>query len=585
MKNRKITALLLGMAVAVSSFSTVQAAETGSTPATIAPADSLDLAGMFSEKDLDDSRSDAAVRITLEDTAAKAEDESVQIDGKTVTITEAGTYVLSGTLTDGQIIVETEETEDVRLILDGVTITNDDSACIFVKSGDKVVLTLAEGSENVLSDTGAEYVQPDEGSTVDGVIFSREDLSVNGTGSLTVEAGYKHGIVCKDDLAVTGGTITVDAADKGIVGEDSVRIKDGTITVTSADDAVCSDTSDKEGKGFIYIEGGSLELAAGDDGIHAETSLLIAGGTIDVTESKEGLEGATVDITDGDIRIKAQDDGINAAYKTSGAAGEASDSIRVEDGGMGMTPPEDMGGQRMPDGMPEMPEDMQEMRAGRHGSPGGWQEMPDGMPEMPDGMPEMPDDWQGMRGDMQGMPGGMQGMPGGGFGMMDALADCYLRISGGTIFVDADGDGLDSNGYLYLDGGTVVVEGPTNDGNGALDYGIDAVVSGGTLIATGSAGMAQAFGSASTQSFLYYSFDQTISAGTEVTITDEDGSEVYVFTPGKDFRNIIYTAPELEKGAVYEIAAGSGSGTAEAGTEQAGYAGMQGGGMMPGQPF
>ena len=178
---------------------------------------------------------------------------------------------------------------------------------------------------------------------------------------------------------------------------------------------------------------------------------------------------------------------------------------------------------------------------------------------------------------MQGGPGGMQG----GFGMMDAQEDCYLRISGGTVYVSAGGDGLDTNGYLYLDGGTVIVEGPENDGNGSLDYGIDAVVTGGTLLAAGSAGMAEGFGSGSAQAQLCCTFDKSIAAGTELCITDENGEEIFSYTPGKAYQNIIFTSEDLEEGVSYTITAGSASGTAEAGTGTAGP-GYMAGGVMPG---
>ena len=627
MKYRKITAILLGMTLAVSSCSTVLAAENSSaeteissaetetssaeteteassaeteteissakTPARIAAIDSLDLTDMFSKTDLDDSLDSGAVQITLEDDSASADGSGVQIDGTTVTITEEGTYVFSGNLTDGQIVVDAGDTEKVRLVLNGVTVTNDDGACIFVKTADKVTLTLAEGTENVLSDTGEEFVQPDEGSTVDGVIFSREDLTINGAGSLTVNASYKHGIVCKDDLAITGGMIEVSAADKGITGEDSVRVKDGTVAVTAGDDAVHSDTTDKEGKGFIYIEGGSLTLESGDDGIHAATSLIIAGGKIDVTECREGLEGATIDILDGDIRVTAQDDGLNAAYSSADSAAEtawedfygsgaddtfADDTYEYEDTSW-LDYMEDYDPYE-PDWQEYMDDaEYEEMYRDAYSSEN-MQDGPGGMQGGPGGMHGGPGGMHGGPGSMQGGPGNMQG----GFGMMDAQEDSYLRISGGNVYVNAEGDGLDTNGYLYLDGGTVIVEGPVTDGNGSLDYAIGAAVTGGTLLASGSAGMAAGFGSGSTQNSLYYTFDTGIEAGTELRITDEDGREIFSVTPGKAYQNILFTSEELEEGAVYTITAGNESGSAEAGTETGGSGymagGMQGGPMQ-----
>ena len=623
------------------------------TPATIAAVETLDFAEMFSDKDRDDSwdAAEAAV-IELKGTSAEAEGEGVTVGGTTVTITEAGTYVLSGELEDGQIRVEADEAEKVHLVLNGVSITNDDSACIFVSSADKVIITLADGTENTLADTGTEYIQTDDGSAVDGVIFSRDDLTLNGSGSLTVRAGYKHGIVGKDDLVFTGGTYMVTAAGKGIAGDDSLRIRDGSFTVTAEDDALHSDTSDKEGKGYIYIEDGVFTLQSGDDGIHAATALVIAGGTITVEESYEGLEGATIDILDGDIRVTARDDALNAAYSSADSYekwneqydfggfsreeweredafddyadeewGEWDDYAGLSDeewdgqvdygenfdeewdgqddygegfdeewdeqydsgeyseeeweliremmeeygdkpeSGQDQTPfsaqtaPSDRGGRknRMPYGRDSSAEDRESMAfsdwdedmAGM--TPPGWSEDSEGMMQ------------PGMGGSMHhpGMNG--NGGAGGFGGMMDAQEDAYLRIAGGTVYVNAGGDGLDANGYIYIEGGTVTVDGPADTGNSAMDYGIDAVISGGTFTAAGSAGMAAGFGSSSTQYSVSYTFSSTVSGGTEVVLKDADGNAVVSAVPAKDYQNVIFSTPDLQDGN-YTVTAGGQTG-------------------------
>ena len=536
------------------------------TPATITPFESLDLADMFSNKDQDDSWSETTgTVITLSGKTAAVKGSGAEAEGNTVTISTEGTYILSGEMTDGQIVIEAGEQDKVHLVLNGVNMTNDDSACIFVKSADKVIVTLADGTENILSDTGETFTQPDEGSTVDGVIFSREDLSFNGKGTLTVKGTYSHAIVCKDDLVIAEGTYVIEATDKGLVGEDSVRVKDGDLTITSGDDAVHSSTSDKEGKGFIYIEGGKFLISAGDDGIHAETALVIAGGTICVTESKEGLEGATIDVLDGDIDITSSDDGINAAYSsTTSADGSALNGAKTQEE---MTSPE-MNGE-MPEGMtpPEMngeiPEGMTPPEING--------EMPEGMTppemngEMPEGMTpserngETQEGWNGMqrpkggRGGVCGQNGTMQG---GGFGdMMDVQADAYLRIAGGDIYINAGGDALDANGYFYMEGGTVLADGPTGSGNGTIDAAIAAKVTGGTIIAVGSAGMAQSFGSDSTQYSINYTFANAVEAGTALTLTDETGKVVATASPAKTYQNVVISTPEIGNGT-YTLTAG-----------------------------
>ncbi len=519
----------------------------------ITDASDLDYSDMFTDRDLSGEYDEAeATVITLSDSGITVSGDGAEAEGTTLTITAAGTYIVRGTLSDGQIIVEADDENDkIQIVLDGVTITNDDSACILIKSADKVFVTLAEGTENSLSDTGAEYVQADDSMTVDAVIFSKSDLVLNGSGSLTVTANYNHGIVSKDDLKVTGGTYEVSAAGKGIVGKDSVRIADGVLTITSEDDAIHSSNDGESGKGYVYIEGGNITISSGDDGIHAATALIIEDGEINILKSYEGLEGDTVDIDGGNIVVNASDDGINAAISTSSDDAENG----FAEGGF---PGGNFGDGSMPtDGeMPEMPTDGE-------------------MPEMPtDGeMPEMTEaqendstsDTQtdksafgkGNRSDRDFSSGGGQ-MGGGqmGFGMMDVQSACYIHITGGNVTVNADGDGVDSNGSLIVDGGTIIIYGPTNSANGAIDIGTTAVVNGGTVLAAGASGMAETFSSDSAQYSFLYTFSGTVDAGTEVTIQDSNGNVVATVTPEKSFSCIVVSTEDLQSGE-YTITAGS----------------------------
>ncbi|MBQ9063281.1 MAG: carbohydrate-binding domain-containing protein, partial [Eubacterium sp.] len=301
------------------STETAADSDTGSTAAgdaasLVTPVESLDLTDMFSKRDQDASYDESSsAKITLNGTSAEVAGDGAAADGSVVTITEEGTYIVSGTLTDGQIVVDADETAKIQIVLDNAEITNDDSACILVRAADKVFVTLADGTTSTLSDTGDAYTQESDEYTVDGVIFSREDLTLNGSGTLVVNANYKHAVVSKDDLVVAGGTYEITAKNKGLAGKDSIRVLDGTVNITSEDDAIHTSNAEEAGKGFVYIEGGTLTLAAGDDGIHAETALIIAGGNIDVTKSYEGLEGASIDIMDGTVDVTATDDGMNAS--------------------------------------------------------------------------------------------------------------------------------------------------------------------------------------------------------------------------------------------------------------------------------
>ena len=277
---------------------------------------------MFTDRDKDASYDEAsATKVNLS-----------EVKDSTYTITKEGTYILSGTYS-GQIVVKVADTAKVQLVLDGVTITNESSAAIYVKEADKVFVTLKDGTTSTLTTSGT-FVATDD-NNVDGVIFSKGDLTINGSGSLKINS-TAHGIVGKDDVAITGGNIDITSTKKGIGGKDSVRIADGTINITTGTDGIHSENSDDTSKGFVYIEGGTITINAADDGIHSGTTLDIVGGKIDITNSNEGIEGKDVNISGGEINIVSTDDGINAtASSTTGekASMQAQDaSINISGG-------------------------------------------------------------------------------------------------------------------------------------------------------------------------------------------------------------------------------------------------------------
>ena len=548
-------------------------------------------ADMFTERDLAGTYDESeAVYVTLSDDGITEETDGVAINGQTVTITEEGTYVFSGTLSEGQIVVDADDAK-VQIVLDNVDITCASSAAVYVKSAEKVFVTLAEGSQNTLRNTD-EYVAIDD-NNIDAVIFSKSDLTLNGTGSLTIVSAEGHGIVSKDDLKITGGTYDITAAGHALSGKDSVRIADGTFVLTAGKDGIHAENADDEEKGYIYIADGDFTITSDGDGMDASNIVQIEDGTFDIT-----------------------------------AGGGVANSLKTHEsdmpGGPGGGMPQN--GER-PDG-----EDMPEMG-----------EKPDGanMPEMgekPDGanMPEM-----GEKPDGENMPqdtttdesgtstkgikaGGDMYLKGGtyqidsaddsihsnanitiadgtytlatgddGVHANDALivnggtitvTESYeglegltvtindgtiditasddginaagekMELNGGYIHILAGGDGVDSNGDLTINGGEIYIDGPSDNGNSAIDYGdrSSAYVNGGMLVAIGSSGMAEGMSDSSKQKVLMVKLGEQMEAG-DVVLTDSEGNVIVSYTALKSYDCVIISTAEVESGATYTL--------------------------------
>lgn len=497
----------------------------------------IDITDMFTKRDLAGTYDESeAVKITLSGKTATCDSSNVHIEDGVVTIKAAGVYVLSGTLTDGTVVVDAGDDDKVQLVFDGVSITAADYAAIYAKNADKVFVTLTEGTENTLTVSG-DYVQTDD-NNVDAVIFAKCDLTLGGSGSLTVKDTTGHGIVSKDDLVVTGGTYTIDSQDHCLNGKDSVRIADGTFTLTCDEDGIHAGNDDQQDS-YIYIEGGDIDISVGDDAMHAEGLLIITGGDIDISKSYEGIEGYKILVTGGDIDVVANDDGFNAARPDSNGQSDGTQSTEDD--------------QRQTDSFKRRTNDTETNR------------------------PELPE--KGDRPGDSGTPGG----PGMGAGM-DADYDAYILITGGTININADGDGIDSNGYLGIAGGNVYVLGPSNNGNGALDYGIYATVTGGEMVAVGGSGMEQGFGDESTQCSALVNFDEWIDVGETITLTDSNGNKLLTYKADKKFDSVLISTSDMKQGETYTLTAGDQTSTfaMEDVTYSEGPSSMQGPGGDPG---
>lgn len=456
-------------------------------------------AALLSEEDLFTEYDDSATVIVLDGDSAEITGNGALVSSGLITITSAGTYVLSGSF-KGQLLIDAGKKDLVHLILNGASIECDHSAAIYGRQSKKIILTLADDTVNSLTD-GISYIYENaEDNEPNAAFFSKDDITLNGSGTLLVNGCYADGIRSKDSILIVSGTYEITAKKDGIQGKDALYIADGSFTIEAGKDALKSSNSSDTDKGFVTVDGGVFEITCGDDAFHAETALTINNGEILILSCYEGLEGLTVEINDGQISITSEDDGINAAGGNTDTAEKTSAD--------GIEPPEDFGGQGGFDG-------------NRPSDPG--------------------------RQDFDGFGGGFD---------PDGNENACITINGGTIYVNAGGDGIDSNGYFYMNGGTVYVEGPENNGNGALDYAYGAEISGGTILAIGALGMAMGFGENSSQPSLFLRLREWQTAGAEITLSD--GEEVlFSYTSQKSFNSIVLSLPDLEQDVTYTLTCGT----------------------------
>jgi len=573
--------LLLAMSACNGTGNTTQSATTAETAgaaveSTLASSDSLTESAETvtaeipvngeTHDDAADYTWDAAEEITVQfnGDSITAGSPNVVIDGSTATITAAGTYRLSGSLSDGQVIVETEDKDTVRLILDGVEITSASSAPIYISKAEKTILVLAEGSVNTITDASTYVLADPESDEPNAAIFATSDPTITGTGSLEVSGNYNDGIATKDGLILAAGSITVCALDDGIRGKDYVYVKEGGITVTAQGDGIKSDNDTDTSKGFITIDLGRIEVASGGDAISAQTNVLVAGGelildagggsdtVIDENLSAKGIKGgSSVTIANGIVTIDSADDSLHS-----------NNSITINNGVVTLSSGDD--GMHADTALSINAGDVRILKS--------YEGIESAVITLNNGSVKInaSDDGINVSGGVDGsgmMPGGRpfggkQG-PGGpppGQETFNYTGEYYLYINGGLISVDAGGDGIDSNGAIEMTNGIVIVNGPTQDMNGALDYMGGFKMKGGFLVTAGSAGMAQAPDSSSSQNSLLLNLTSAQQAGTTIHIQDSSGKDILTFTPAKAYQSITYSSPYLVTGETYTVFLG---GTAE----------------------
>ncbi len=458
----------------------------------------------YSDEDKDaDYNENTAVKIILADDQTVIEGGGASAQGDTITITSAGTYIISGQLTDGQLVVSADKEDVVQMVLDNAVIHNTNGPAVIIEQAEKAIITLAENSANELSD-GETYEDTGDDAP-DAAVYASDDLTINGSGELMVKGNYKHAVKTVDDLVITGGTLNITAVSDGLRGKDSVAVLDGDITIESGGAGIKSTEDEDAEKGWVSIDGGTLNIDSDDNGLQAETVLMISAGDITINAAQDTLHcNAHIQILGGDMVMNAGDDGAHA-----------DDTLYIADG-----------------------------------------------------IITIQDSYEGLEGALVIIDGGditavadddginAAGGSDNSAGPSDQFSDkegYYIIINGGNVYVSAQGDGVDSNGDIYITGGTVVVDGPTSGGNSAIDIErSNFVVTGGTLIAAGSSGMLVSPTQA-TQPVVTIVFSTTQQAGSLVTVTDENGNQLFTIDPEKTYQSVMISSPEITQGMTIGI--------------------------------
>jgi hypothetical protein len=501
------------------------------------------------------------VDITLSGTSAKSSGDGITIKGSTVTITAGGTYRLRGTLTDGQIVVDAADAT-VKLVLDGADISSSTTAAIAATAAEKLVVILADGSKNTLADSDS-YADDAE---VNAALFSAADLTIAGTGALTVNGKGNDGITGKDGVVIESGNVTVNALDDGIRGKDYLVINGGTLAVTSGGDGLKADNDTDADSGYISLTGGTVKITAQGDGADATTDLVVTGGTLDVLSgggstvgpndetSTKGLRAGVISVLEaGTIKVNSADDAVHSdgAVHLNGA------DVSLASGDDGVHAETTL---VIDDGTVKLTSTVEGLEAAHITVNGG------------DVRVVSSDDGVNASGSSADTADSGGGFGGGGGG--EDVGDFSWVVTGGTLVVDSQGDGLDSNGTASISGGSVVVNGPEQGGNGALDVNGTFDVTGGVLLAAGSSGMAVAPSTDSEQAWLSATLDSTVAAGTTLQVVDSGGKVVATFVTSKSMQSLVFSSNKITSGKEYKIySGGTASGTSIGGLAASGELG------------
>lgn len=550
----------------------------------------------YDELDLDESFDKSSItNITFESNKITSSNENyAKVENNVVKINSAGVYYLTGTNSNAQIVVELSKEDNVKLILDNLNLTCENSSPIFIKKAKKAVITIASNSQNNISDGSNYTFESEESDEPNATIFSKSDLTINGAGSLNITANYEDGIASKGGVKIVNGNITINSSGDAIRGKDYVYVKNGNFNIVTGGGSENSNSlrTFKEPDNMQQLENmqkpnendlpedfemkedmkqfrkdmelpnkteipqnmqkpqdmnnmkqlnesnstenlkqlpenvkqpnkqeqdTSDEETKSTKGIKAGSSIVIQGGNFKFNTLDDSIHSnGTVQISDGNIEISSGDDGIHA-----------DESVYISNGVINIT----------------------NSYEGIEGSSITIDNGKISIKASDDGINVASKNSNSTGNEVDGKNSENS----------KSETTQILTINNGNIYVDADGDGIDINGNGYINGGTIIVNGPTSNGDGALDYDGVLEVNGGTLIAAGSSGMLQTSSDSSKINCVSVVFDSSKEAESLISVCDSDDNEIITFAPSKKYQSVVICSSEIKTGQSYKIYLGGSS--------------------------
>lgn len=516
---------------------------------------------------LDEELGDVTASITLGDIININGNGATVTDNK-VTINNGGTYVISGTSSNSQIIIDSASEENVYLVLNNVSLTCSNSAPIYVKSAKNAIIVLPDSTQNTITDGETYDFEDTSTDEPNAAIFSKDDLTIKGTGSLNVTANYNNGISSKDDLKITGGNISVTSADDGLMGKDSITIKGGNINVNASGDGLKSTNTEDTSKGYVLIEGGTLNITSTNDGIQAETNVNITDGTINIVSGGGSINSSSK--TDNMQNPWGQWGNSNSTSSSttdtsSAKAIKAVNNISIDGGNFNIDSSDDSlhsnnsliingGTFEISSGDDGIHSDTNlEINGGDINITKSYEGIESTSITINNGTIHLIASDDGLNAAGGNDSSSINDRP--GQNNFSSSSGGTITINGGYLYVDSSGDGIDANGSIEINDGTVLVNGPENSGNGALDYDSTCNINGGLFIAAGSSGMSQSPSTSSKQNFVNI-FTSSQSANTLISIKNENGKDIITFAPSKAYQSVIVSSPNLQSNTNYIVYSG-----------------------------